>query len=83
MPTSSTQTIWTLGHWRCEVHPTGRLRLYRGSALISEHQPMTLDFVQDYAEIWRAAIAELPEAAAPTRLRIVQSGLGADSTAAR
>ena len=54
-----TYTLWTLADWRCEVHANGRLRLYHGAAMISEHLPNSLDHVDDYAEIWRVAISEL------------------------
>lgn len=64
---SSTRTLWMLTEWRCEVHPNGRLRLYHGAELIAEHQPGMLDHVQDYAEIWQAAISDLTEVTAPSR----------------
>lgn len=53
------RTLWSLAEWRCELRATGHLRLYQGSALISEFQPKTLGSVREYSDIWRAAVADI------------------------
>ncbi len=55
--------LWTLGSWRCEIDRSNRLRLFHGETLVAEHRSWSLGSAQAYAQVWQAAIADLPTVA--------------------
>ncbi len=59
--------LWILSEWRCEQDSADRLRLFHGDILIAEHAVRSNDLVQTYADLWRAAIADIAQ---PVRVKL-------------